>query len=422
MPLAASRKRPTLSPEEQVAKLQKRSREISFKSKFGKIQATLKANMHLTDTVMNHLEQVLGRSIDDGAPAGAAPSPSPAKPSIKQETPRSKGGGSASSGASRVASEVKVHDDSVQEAATTRSSAASDKEGSDSGGESHEDESQSWCYTKLTSYSIVLLSSVLTHLEPSCLSHHALKAVVRRGARKESQESLMRILEFTTGLAPNWSATGAYKRNKVLYEFFTSVHLARGRRAKEMVLPVRWETFGVYSLRTSGKKIYLAQRWVNDEVEIPTKIVKMLGGGIVDIRIEANWSETQAFLSSPKGPNTHLCMLLLPNQIADQKVLDDFHAKYLKNEKSQANDSDGDHDGEDICPPASTVVKMLEEAGLDNAKSEEEAEERDATDEGETKVAPVGLLKSEADAPGETKKEYDEYMEQPPPPKEESDE
>lgn len=187
MPLAASRKRPALSPEEQVAKLQKRSREISFKSKFGEIQATLKANMHLTDTVMNHLEQVLGRSIDDGAPAGAAPSPSHAKPSIKQETPRAKGGGSASSGASRIASEVKVHDDSVQEAATTRSSAASDKEGSDSGGESHDDESQSWCYTKLTSYSIVLLSSILTHLEPSCLSHHALKAVVRRGARKESR-------------------------------------------------------------------------------------------------------------------------------------------------------------------------------------------------------------------------------------------
>lgn len=424
MPLANSRKRPALTPDQQVAKLQKRSREISFKAKFSKITNTLRANMFLTDTVLTHLGQVLGRSLDDDAPAGssARPTASPDKASSMQVASPAKARTSAGSGASQIADVKQQIGDSPQEACASHTSHTSERAESDSDCDGDADMAQSWCSTKLTSYSIVLLSSVLSHLEPSCLSHHALKAIVRRGQRKESQEALVRIVEFTTGLAPNWSATGAYKKNKVLYEYFTAVHLARGRRAKEMVLPVRWETFGVYSLRTSGKNIYLAQKWVGEEVEIPAKIVKMLGGGIVDIRIESNWSETQAFLSSPKGPNTHLVMLLLPNHIVNPTALDNFHQQHLKQDKQEPLGDAGDEECVGECAAVSSMVKMLEEAGLDDIKSEEEADEREAAPECDAKAEHPMPAKSELPEPAETKKEYDEYMDEPPPPKEECDE
>lgn len=311
------------SAQEQVQLLQKRSREVAFRDKFGKLQQILRQNMYLTDSVTTHLETVLGKSLDDILESGAgergADSVTPRKPKAEPDAGDEGGSGPApavgcgncersSAGSSRNAAEEPEPD-------------GEEAENDDDAGAM-----QTWGYTRLSSYSITLLMNILSQIEPSSLWKHALKAVVIRGKRKESTEALLNIVEYCTGLTPSWSATGKYKRWSTLYAYMQALNIARGRRARELIMPVRWyNQNGMYSVRVVGKKLFLKQNWTGEEIEVPGSTIKKLGGGVVDVSVAENWSETQALLVSPKVPDGQLCILLLSNHLVVKEAMDEFY-------------------------------------------------------------------------------------------------
>ena len=316
-------KRQKMTPDEEVAKLQKRSREIAFRAKFKKITSVLRSHMYLTDTVVTHIEQSLDEHIDIVLErCGTA----------KQEV-----AAQSDDGLARHVLMRKMRSSSELPSPATSTYAASTVAESSSVGYSQTLESessrqdpamakQSWAYSRISGYSLILITSILSMLEPSSLSKAALQAATQRGKRKESQDKLCKILQFATGLTASWSATWPYKFDEVLRAYFVALHCARGRRGMGLVLSwdMCWQELGVYRLSVENKVLLLKQPWTKAVVEVPKAIVKKLGSVLASITLEHNWSETEAVLAGPSG-ETHMCLLLITDHLVASGILDQFN-------------------------------------------------------------------------------------------------
>ena len=189
---------------------------------------------------------------------------------------------------------------------------------------------QSWCYTKICGYSLILLTGFLSMLEPSCLSKHALSAVQQRGQRRQSQDNLCRLLQFSVGLSGSWSATGALKFVKNLRSYFVAMYLARGKRGLGLVLSwsMDWPSVGIYRLvPVVGKKLFMHQPWTNVTVQVSAEVIKKVGGPLSEMHIEYNWSETEAVLKGQR--DSHLCILILGEHVVAQHYMDTFNDEMI---------------------------------------------------------------------------------------------
>lgn len=423
----------TMTPTEQVQRLQQRSREIAFRAKFAKIQRVLRCNMYLTDTVTDHLETVLGRALEDIIENGAGTFNTDAITPRKVKEPADDDEGD--NGTPTTCRTASGQQSEVASSSGGGQQAASDGEaGGD--GEDGEDAMQSWGYCRLSTYSITLLMNLLSAMEPASLSKHALRAVVIRGKRKDSTEALLKILEYCTGLGPSWSATGPYKRWKTLYAYVKALNKARGRRARELVLPVHWSAAnGVYGLRVAGKRLYLKQNFTMEEAKVSAATIKLLGGTVGDINIDQNWGESTAQLVSPKTPETYLCILIISNHITEKAGLDDFYKTLeqppldeVKAEETleQPEPVKEEEEEEELRTEAEPLAKRVkkdepDDTDLASALGHLMSEDEDAALEKEPPVKEEPAEQSESATDGVAKEEVaicDEYGASAPPPPE----
>lgn len=162
----------------------------------------------------------------------------------------------------------------------------------------------------------------------------------------------------------------------------------------------------------------MKQRWAGEEVEVPPSVVRNLGG-VVDVSIEANWSETQARLTSPKKPYTRLCMVLIPNHVVNPDALERFHqqegASVAKDETmSDAGDGgDFQHDEGGNAPavPPQEVAEPLPQSAPAGSTTPSVAPKVEETD------APAHDVKQEA-MTAKSEPGVDEHGLVPPPPPE----
>ena len=152
-----------------------------------------------------------------------------------------------------------------------------------------------WTIDALTPSSAA--AHILCKLEPASMSLANLRAIAVRGRSHENHMHHIRLIEFATGLPPDFGLTGSYRRWTKLFELCEHRSMVRGRRCRDIALPVDYNRNGLYSLRCEEGGITVRHNFSHQEVffriaELP------IHHDFSDIYVSSNWSETRAALTS----------------------------------------------------------------------------------------------------------------------------
>lgn len=150
------------------------------------------------------------------------------------------------------------------------------------------------CYRSFEACSVVQLKKFCAAVEPNLFGPFALKAMIKRGSREVNKESLLRILEFTTGLDPSTSISSDERDLSSLERQLVDMNTRFGRRALELNLPPDWAKEGVYLLyKEDEDKIYVGNRFDKQRRLLPEKF---LGFSLDQVYIDFNWSDNRAII------------------------------------------------------------------------------------------------------------------------------
>ncbi|CAK0903953.1 unnamed protein product [Prorocentrum cordatum] len=148
---------------------------------------------------------------------------------------------------------------------------------------------------------------ILHCLEPISLNEQMLKTLCGTGQREPPRDELLKILEFVTGTDPS-SDVGAERKLKDIVERMSAHSELKGRRGKELQLPVDWSKYGVYLLLVVDGAVML--KGMGKTVQIFDSY--LMGAKRDTLFVDMNFSEARAQVRSTAVTVLQLsCMMLL---------------------------------------------------------------------------------------------------------------
>uniref|UniRef100_A0A7S3SGZ0 Uncharacterized protein n=1 Tax=Strombidinopsis acuminata TaxID=141414 RepID=A0A7S3SGZ0_9SPIT len=91
------------------------------------------------------------------------------------------------------------------------------------------------------------MKRILAGIEPVTFSSHNMNALISRGAREVTRSELLKLVEFCTNISPTSNVAPEHRYFNVLEDEMRKLSAMHGRRARDLTLPVDWETQGVYA-------------------------------------------------------------------------------------------------------------------------------------------------------------------------------
>ena len=173
------------------------------------------------------------------------------------------------------------------------------------------------CYTTIGGCSLHFLKPMLSAIEPISFSGLSLRGLVERGKREVSKRSLTDIIEFVTALDSETPLNGDMKFLPKLHFLLGQMSIARGRKGRDLRLPPDWLKDGYYRIvdeTTEHPKV--EHRYLGLVRALPMH--KFQGGHeeIADARIDNNFSELRASISTIMGLKILICSQLFSDVIA----------------------------------------------------------------------------------------------------------
>eukprot|EP00971_Amphidinium_carterae_P339322 6477055-Amphidinium_carterae.2 len=168
-----------------------------------------------------------------------------------------------------------------------------------------------------------LRDTILPHLEPASLSGANLRAVEKKSGGKAS---LLKMLTFLVGLDPDYRVCGHLRSWQALLAALKERSEARGRRGREMVLPVDWNAQGLYGIEQGCQEgVRIQHRGTEVSRTIPWEEVPACGS-YEELTIVQNWSESKAALARLEfGQGDGIQQVLLapyfPSQVIDLELV-----------------------------------------------------------------------------------------------------
>ena len=182
--------------------------------------------------------------------------------------------------------------------------------------------SKYWTIEQL-SYSL-LVSHVLTQVEPQSLSGANLRSIRVGGTQVSTKGMMLQLFQYTTGLPVEFSLNGPLRYWPYLQAYLRYQAASRGRRSQSLLLPAAWshhlDSPGVYAAVVTSKIVTITHTWTLVEIKLAKSLVKPRDEN--DVIIEANWSESNALmklLSVPVWPG-ELLAKYFSNHVSDANI------------------------------------------------------------------------------------------------------
>lgn len=168
-----------------------------------------------------------------------------------------------------------------------------------------------WTLDGLSPHS--LASRILSVAEPASLSMPNLKSITVKRQSLQNHQVHVRLVEFMTGLPPDFSLSGVYRSWKALSEFVCERNECRGRRLQGATLPVDFDNMGIYEMIGSegSPTICIRHRFTNQQVDYQRTSLPH-HACIRQLFIDSDWSENRAAISSTADPSRQHDVMLLP--------------------------------------------------------------------------------------------------------------
>lgn len=112
-----------------------------------------------------------------------------------------------------------------------------------------------------------LLSHILNRLEPVVFNSFSFRAFMKRGMKRIPKPPLLEVLEFVTDCSPD-TPIDSFENVGALIQWLSDRNIDLGRRAREMSLPMRWATDGVYSTQIREGVVFLVDKFMNLQCEV----------------------------------------------------------------------------------------------------------------------------------------------------------
>lgn len=154
--------------------------------------------------------------------------------------------------------------------------------------------------------------------EPATLSVANLKQITKKGQSLQNHQSIHRLLEYVSGLPGDFSLTGLYRSWAKLQELILDRNERRGRRCRDLALPVDFDIVGLYSLQypPGAQQATIVHNFTKERVVFDSRSLPEHESSS-DLFVSNNWSELRAAISSKGDPSRREDVLLIkhfPNQ------------------------------------------------------------------------------------------------------------
>jgi hypothetical protein len=269
--------------EEEVAKMLARARDLQFRSQCNDIKMAMKSYPELAPSVIAHLTSLGVDWGKVGCPQGSVKTAE--LPLLASVVGPVSEVGTSSAGS--------VHEDSTC-SAKSHCGEIEDEAFTDAS-----KDALPTCYTEVRILSVRVMKSYLKMAEPVVFSDHAVRALAPMGKKVVPKQTMLELWEFVFGqasdeaIAAAWHAPGAYAKH------LAKLSGARGRLARDLVLPPTWPKDGIYQLRSEGGVLHLHSRLLNIEVPIPLKYLEEVD--LATIHVQVNFSERSAIVADASG-------------------------------------------------------------------------------------------------------------------------
>jgi hypothetical protein len=169
--------------------------------------------------------------------------------------------------------------------------------------------------------------TILHLTDPLAFNQRVLRNMCSKGQKVPPKEKLLELLEFATNIDPG-SDIGDLRSIGEIATIVRGKNLILGKRAKELVVPVDWQEYGVYQFRVEDGQPVLYKVGSPATLDLP-------GVDITCLYISMNYSESRATLNSTTDLTfMKLCVLLHANGLADSASEPSFKRQKMSDSNS----------------------------------------------------------------------------------------
>lgn len=173
--------------------------------------------------------------------------------------------------------------------------------------------------TTIVNWSVQAMTDhILVPCEPVSTSSPNVKKMCRRGSSAGNKAEVAKIVEFSTGLTPDFSPTGDLRKLDRWHAFVQHRHACRGRRTRDLHLPVDWSKQGLLLIMSIEEDVVTIRHLSTREART-FSLKDMPCPEFPDgLYLEFNWSETRVSVANRRDPELRFCVCVahaFPNQI-----------------------------------------------------------------------------------------------------------
>jgi hypothetical protein len=294
-----------LTPEAQVAELHQRALRIQQKAGLNGLIQTLKDHPSLIPPAQTLVAQLLAQEFGQ-APVEARGA---SLTGGQQDTEGQAGAGVASGAVSESAGGSEASQRSAGGAAMSLPDIPS-------GLDMHN--LHEWvphCYTTLAKQeggmSVFYLKRVCAAIEPVAWSPLCVKGCVQKNRREVAKTSLAELLEFATGVGPDTPLTGRMRHLPSLVLQLQKLNEARGRRCRDLPLPICWQERGAYQVQAGANgQLLLHSRYGGWTTPLPKQ---WQAAKLEQVSLRLNFSEERAEVQVDGSIESLKCLSLRPD-------------------------------------------------------------------------------------------------------------
>ena len=174
-------------------------------------------------------------------------------------------------------------------------------------------DNQDWVptkYWKIDSLSVVLMmTEILSKLEPHALSAPNLRNLNKRGNATTSKANLVELIEYVTGQPGDYLLVGPLRHWLYLLAVLKFNCGQRGRRGKDMTFPVDYAgNDSIYHKRTYADNNFLKNRFTQEEKVVPATDAPKFSHED-DLYFTSCFSESRCMLKSYTAPCAPWCVM-----------------------------------------------------------------------------------------------------------------
>jgi hypothetical protein len=171
------------------------------------------------------------------------------------------------------------------------------------------------CYTTVGAVPPKYLIKAMSCAEPSALSSHALRGLVRGKSRHISKVDILEVWELVTNLDQEKELPIAFHNMGVLCAHVVRFNEERGRPARDLVMRPVWSKngVGVYDLQVVSKtKVLVTHRMLMQTKALPSKFLKQVKD-VNFLVLDDNFSERRAVVKDAQGYSSSTLMKEFPD-------------------------------------------------------------------------------------------------------------